>query len=197
MTGTGGEHGSDTCSLQPSGAGCKGRASPSASSGRGAHLCDCGGRCGAQGHIPPGQLVGGTPHSLLCKESSRPVFSGLPFLKLEPQHEGADTFLSRFANDFNVLHGNFKKLLCDDGRHIHLRDRKIMMKNQLMSHRLDTSNHRYSVFFYLLGSANQNSGKETQRRPQFIHKGLVVCYIPENKKTQLFSSHIHLLCNNI
>lgn len=74
-----GEQNSTTCSLQPSGAGCKGRAFPSASSGRGAHLCDCGGRCGGQGHIPPGQLVGETPRSLLRKESQ--VFVGFPLLK--------------------------------------------------------------------------------------------------------------------
>lgn len=59
------EQKSVTCSLWPWGAGCKGRASPSGSWGRGAHLCDCGGRCGGQGHIPPGQLVGDTLRSLL------------------------------------------------------------------------------------------------------------------------------------
>lgn len=50
-------------------------------------------------------------------------FCWVHFLKLEKQNEGVDTFLSRFTNDFNVLHGNFKKLLCDEGRHIHLRER--------------------------------------------------------------------------
>lgn len=34
------------------------------------------------------------------------------------------TFLSGFANYFNVLHGNFEKLLCDEGCHVHLRSRK-------------------------------------------------------------------------
>lgn len=65
-----GERDPVTCSRQPSGAGCRGRASPSASAGRGARLCDCGGPCAGRGRIPPGQLVGETPRSSLCRESN-------------------------------------------------------------------------------------------------------------------------------
>lgn len=36
-----------------------------------------------------------------------------------------NTFLSCFAYYFNVLHGNFKKLLCDEGCDIHLREKKL------------------------------------------------------------------------
>lgn len=51
------------------------------------------------------------------------VLLGFPFFKLKCFRKGVGTFLSCFANDLNVFHGNFKKLFCDEGGHIHLRQR--------------------------------------------------------------------------
>lgn len=112
-----------TCSLWPSAAECKGRASQSASWGRGAHLCDCEGQREGRDHIPPGQLAEDTPCSSLQRKGRRSerfcfwmVKTGKKCLMCT-----SSTFLSCFANYFNVLHGNFKKLSCDERCHIHLR----------------------------------------------------------------------------
>ena len=108
-------------------AGCRGRASPSASSGRGARLCDCEGPRGGPDRTPPGQPVEETLSSSLQKirREQRGSFTDFFMVlakKKRPNVSG--TSLSRLADYFNVLHGNFEELSRDEGRHIHLREKE-------------------------------------------------------------------------
>lgn len=79
----------------------------------------------AQGDVEVGAifLQGSLLELLRVLYYKKKNFVGLPLFKLKLFKKEVRTFLSCFANDFNVLHGNFKKLFCDEGRHIHLRQR--------------------------------------------------------------------------
>lgn len=79
----------------------------------------------AQGDVEVGAifLQGSLLELLHILYYKKKVLLGILFFKLKGFRKGLCTFLSCFANDFNVLHGNFKKLFCDEGRHIHLRHR--------------------------------------------------------------------------
>lgn len=100
------------------------------------------------------------------------------------------TLLPCFANNFNVLHGDFKELLCDERCHIHLRERETsLFKND------EDEFKTFKVFifieskFHLLGPTNQHSCRETQGHSQLVDKRLVVCDVSERKKKSVPSRH--------
>lgn len=91
-----------------------------------------------------------------------------------------DTFLSCFANYFNVLHGNFKKFPCDEWCHIHLREREKKINKCSVSQHPETLTP-HSPICHLLGSTDQHSCKEAQSHPQLVHKSLIICDVSEKK----------------
>lgn len=81
----------------------------------------------AQGDVEVGAIfLQGSLLELLCVlyYKKKVLLGFLFFSKQKYFKKEVRTFLSCFANDFNVLHGNFKKLFSDERRHIHLRQRQ-------------------------------------------------------------------------
>lgn len=104
-----------TCSLCLWAAGCRGKVSRSASSGRGVHLCGFAAPRGDPDRTHPALLVEDTLRSSLLRTTKRKVTPAVPIAPYRRRcDETRNTFLSGFADDFNVFHGNFQELSGDE-----------------------------------------------------------------------------------
>ena len=84
------------------------------------------------------------------------------------------TFLPGFAYDFNMLHGNFKKLLCDEGCHIHLgRENNVFKKKFCESTSKDLDGIRFSFLpsgFVALTQLRRNAKSLSARQQRPHHR---------------------------
>lgn len=106
----------------------------------------------------------------------------------------SDTFLSCFADYFNVLHGNFKKLLCNEGCHVHLREKERILK-QLRSASKDFN--ATPVFIcHLLCAADQHSCKEAQSHPELVHERLIIRDVSEKKHSTVTAVTTYIISHH-